>query len=266
MAISINTDFLKSSGDPSPFLERIADAGFSHIHWCHHWNTDFLYVKCEIEQIRMWLKEYGLQLLDLHGSKGIEKDWTSSVEYEREAGVELVKNRIAMTAMLQADVVVMHHPGDSQVDSVRKSLGDLMPYAKERGVRIAIENGNFQMIKQLLSEFDPEFLGFCYDSGHANLDANAFSYLDAMKSRLIAIHLNDNDGKTISQHHVPFMGTVDWTRLVSLIGSSSYRKCLSLELNMNNSGIADETVFLAQALAAGQKLTLMVTNERGGLQ
>jgi len=266
MAISINTDYLKDSGDPSPFLERIADAGFTHIHWCHHWNTDFLYSKSEIRQIRRWLKEYGLQLLDLHGSKGVEKNWASLLEYEREAGLVLIKNRIDMTAMLRADVVVMHHPEDIQLDAFRKSLGDVIPYAKERGVRIAIENGNFQTIKQLLSEFDSEFLGFCYDSGHANLDANAFGYLDALKNRLIAIHLNDNDGMNASLHGLPFSWTVDWKRLTALIARSSYQKCVSMELNMNNSGIMDESVFLAQALAAGQRLASMITNEREGLQ
>jgi sugar phosphate isomerase/epimerase len=260
MEISINTDYQKNSGNPSPILKRIADAGFTHIHWCHHWNTDFIYLTCEIEQIRKLLKEYGLQLLDLHGSKGIEKDWASPKEYEREAGVELVKNRIDMTAMLKADVVVMHHPVDPLFDSLRKSLSDLIRYAKERNVRIAIENGNFQTVKQLLTEFDPDFLGFCYDSGHANIDETAFSHLDAMKNRLIAIHLNDNDGKTSSQHRLPFSGTVDWKRLAFLIARSSYRKCMSLELNMNNSGIMDETAFLAKAFEAGRILSYLVTN------
>jgi sugar phosphate isomerase/epimerase len=261
MELSINTDYLKSSGIPSPYLRRIADAGFTHVHWCHHWNSDFLYSKSEIQQIWMWLKEYDLQLLDLHGSTGVEKNCSSLLEYEREAGVELVKNRIDMTAMLRADVVVMHHPSDIHFESFRKSLGDLIPYAKERGVRIAIENGNFQMIQRLLSEFDPCFLGFCYDSGHANLDENAFSHLEAMKNRLIAIHLNDNNGVNASLHALPFSGTVDWKNLSALIARSSYQKCLNLELNMNNSVIEDEMIFLGSALDAGLKLLRILSNE-----
>jgi sugar phosphate isomerase/epimerase len=154
----------------------------------------------------------------------------------------------------------MHHPVDLSLDSVRKSLSDLIHYAQERNVQIAIENGNFQTVKQLLAEFDPEYLGFCYDSGHANIDETAFSHLDAMKNRLIAIHLNDNDGKISSQHRLPFSGTVDWKRLAFLIARSSYHKCMSLELNMNNSGIMDETAFLAKAFEAGRILSYMVTN------
>lgn len=262
MEISINTDYLRNSGNPSSILKRIADAGFTHVHWCHHWNTDFIYLKSEMEQIRKWLDEYGLQLLDLHGSKGIEKDWASAEEYTREAGVELVRNRIDMTAMLKADVVVMHHPVDLLFDPLRKSLSDLIYYAKDRNVRIAIENGNFQAVKRLLAEFDPEFLGFCYDSGHANLDKKAFGHLDAMKDRLIAIHLNDNDGVNSSLHRLPFSGTVEWMRLSALIASSSYRKCVSMELNMNNSGIMDETMFLTQAFDAGRKLSSIISDYR----
>ena len=262
MEISINTDYLKNSGNPSPFLKRVADAGFTHIHWCHHWNTDFIYLTCEMEQISKWLKEYGLQVLNIHGTTGIERDWTSAEEYEREAGVELVKNRIDMTAVLKADVVVMHHPSDLLLGPLRKSLSDLIHYAKERNVRIAIENGNFQTIKKLLAEFDPEFLGFCYDSGHANLNENAFSHLNAMKNRLIAIHLNDNDGVNSSLHRLPFTGTVDWIRLSALIACSSYRKCVNMELNMNNSGITDETMFLAQAFKVGRKLSSIISNQR----
>ena len=48
MALSITTDYAKDTGDPSPYLKRIADAGFSHIHWCHHWSTDFISPKEKI--------------------------------------------------------------------------------------------------------------------------------------------------------------------------------------------------------------------------
>ncbi len=43
MEISITTDYAENSGCCEPFLRKIAQAGFTHIHWCHHWNGDFLY-------------------------------------------------------------------------------------------------------------------------------------------------------------------------------------------------------------------------------
>ena len=104
MDVAFATNFIASTGSPVFQLEKIAEAGFTHVHWCHHWNTDFLYGKHEIEQCRKWLKDIGLILTDIHGSEGQEKSWYSPVEYQRKAGVELVLNRIQMLDALGAAV------------------------------------------------------------------------------------------------------------------------------------------------------------------
>jgi sugar phosphate isomerase/epimerase len=63
-------------------------------------------------------------LLDLHGSIGPEKNWASQREYERLAGVELVQNRIEMTAQLGGKVIVMHVPNESKnLAGAKKALG-----------------------------------------------------------------------------------------------------------------------------------------------
>ncbi|MCB0150800.1 MAG: TIM barrel protein, partial [Caldilineaceae bacterium] len=168
------------------------------VHWCHQWRSDFLYADSEIEQIGRWLDEYGLKLNDVHGSEGIEKFWYAPEEYARLAGIELVKNRIDFTAKLGGDAVVMHvYPptvrpdlapyNDFLFDQIRRSLDDLQSYAVERGVRIALENlidfaateakvadvtqvgDNAELLARLLAAYPPEFLGLCFDSGHAIL-------------------------------------------------------------------------------------------------
>jgi|TARA_B100002003_G_C13676009_1_gene341928 hypothetical protein len=49
----ISTDFhCDGTGDPSPYLRRIADAGFSHVNWCHEYWTDYLYTQSDIDQVR----------------------------------------------------------------------------------------------------------------------------------------------------------------------------------------------------------------------
>jgi sugar phosphate isomerase/epimerase len=261
MNLSVTTDYARDQGDPSPYLRRIADAGFSHIHWCHHWNTDFLYSRCEVEQIRRWLADFGLTLLDLHASAGREKKWYSSREYEREAGVELVRNRIDMTATLGSDVIVMHIPGEPGCDPLRRSLDELEGFARERGVRIAIENGNFEAIGEVLTQRDPDYVGLCYDSGHGNIDGPGLDGLEALKARLIAIHLHDNDG-TGDQHNLPMTGTVNWDRLTGILAQSAYDKCLNLEVSMTHSGIEDEGEFLAATHDLASRLTGMVDEAR----
>lgn len=276
MSLSITTDYLADKGCPEDDLRRIADCGFTHVHWCHQWNTDFLYDGAEIEAAGRWLRDFGLQLLDLHASNGAEKSWISPREHERRAGVRLVENRIDMTRRLGADAAVMHVPGikgraehPGVMDRLRRSLDELAPYAARRGVRLALENGhdNVATLRELFAAYGPEYLGLCWDSGHGNLAApgvpepRGLDALDLVKDRLLVLHLHDNDG-TRDQHRVPFTGTVDWPRLASLIARSGYRKCVSMESNVHQEENKDPADFLRRARAAGERLSAMIAGER----
>lgn len=286
MLLSITTDFRADQGDPSPFLRAIADVGFTHIHWCHQWNTDFVYHETEIDQIGRWLKEFGLQLADVHGSEGKEKFWYSPLEYARLAGVELVKNRIDFAARLGADAVVMHVYPPTKDPTLAplneliwtqlcKSLDALQPYAMTRGVRIALENlidfrgvaagavtkveaiDNFDLILQVYAHYPSAYIGFCYDSGHAILGHSRMDRLAPLMTRLAVLHLHDNDGQD-DQHRLVFDGAVDWEWAASLIAAAPYTKPMSYEVSMRNAGIADEHVFLQQAYTTGTRFAEMV--------
>ena len=266
--LSMTTDYARSTGDPSSHLRRIAEAGFSHVHWCHQWNTDFLYAPCEVAQIAAWLKEYGLLLLDLHGPVGPEKHWAAAEEYRRLAGVDLVRNRLEMTARLGGEVVIMHAgiaaTPDGSVpawDALRRSLDDLEPYARQLGVRIAFENGDWPLLQAILGSYAPDYLGLCYDSGHGHRDGVGLEQLMSMKDRLISVHLHDNNGKA-DEHKLPFTGTIDWERVVAILSASTYTKCISLESSMRKAGIVGEEAFLAKAYAAGSRLASMLAAAR----
>jgi len=266
--LSMSTDYAKDKGNPEPYLRLIREAGFTHLHWCHHWCTDFLYSDSEIAQIKRWLDELGLAVTDIHGTAGDEKAWMAIEEYRRLAGVELVENRVRMAAELGSDVVIMHIPalGQSapagQWDQTRRSLDALEPPARACGVRIAIENGNFDDIQRLLAVYPADYLGLCYDCGHGNVDKIGLDRLEAgLKDRLISIHLHDNDG-TGDQHKLLFTGTVDWPRLARLIARSPYKKWVNLETLIGNTGITDEKVFLARAYEGGTKFAQMIEKHR----
>ncbi len=265
MELSVTTEYAKDTEDPSPYLRRIADAGFSHIHWCHHWSTDFIYSRWEIDQIEEWLKNYGLRVLDLHATAGQEKNWGSQREYERLAGLELVRNRIAMTSQLGSDVIIMHAPAKSTPALFRRSLDELRRFAQEHHIRIAIENGDLNEIGKILSEYDPGYVGLCYDSGHGNMTGDGLDDLERLKDRLISVHLHDNDG-TKDQHNPLFSGTVDWLRLARIIAGSAYTKCVSMEVTMPNSGIEDEAVFLKHAFETGTQFSQMIDEQREAQQ
>jgi sugar phosphate isomerase/epimerase len=268
--LSETTSYIKDSGSPEPYLRKIAEAGFSHVQWGHQWDTDFLYSKSEIDQIRAWLKEFDLQMLTIHGSAGTEKKWDSPREYERLAGVDLVANRLRMASELGAGVVIMHFerlPASLEEQApywarMRRSLDALEPVARGCGVKLALENYEDEYYlehKTFFAAYSPDFLGFCYDAGHGNLGrGEGFQRLEEVKQRLIAVHLHDNDGKE-DQHRVPFKGTVDWTRLMQLIASSPYRQGIQLEATHRDyPDFRTEDDFLRAAYLAGQRLTALL--------
>ena len=262
MNLSITTDYAKDTGDPSPYLQRIAEAGFTHVHWCHHWNTDFLYSRWEIEQIGRWLAEGGLQLLDLHAPVGPEKNWASPRAYERRAGVELVANRLEMTARLGGSAIVMHIPAEHPCEPLRRSLDELAPLARATGVRIALENGHFAAIRSVLADYPPDYVGLCYDSGHGNVGGDGLAQLETLKERLLVLHLHDNDG-TGDQHNLLYTGTVDWARLADILARSAYARCVSMEVNMKHSGLEDEREFLRRAYETGARLAAQIRASGG---
>lgn len=277
--LAINADYIDSYGNPEPRLRQIADAGFSHVHWCHHFGSDYLYAEDEIDQIDGWLRSYELTVNDLHASSGEKKHYYSDDDDIRLAGLELVKNRIYMANRLGTDVIVLHLPrqpdeADKNVafwEAVHRSMDELLPFARERGVRIAFENllSNHTTLHKVLAAYDPADVGICYDPGHGNMAGDGLDFAEAVKDRLIAFHLNDNDSSA-DQHCLIFSGTVDWDRLAQIIAASAYDKeYMTIEFAMpkepGNIYAGDEAGFLAQAMASGLEFHKMVTDARLGL-
>lgn len=255
MKIALNTDYLASTGDPEKYLNFMAEAGFTHVHWCHQWNTDFLYSPSELSQYKKILKRNGLTLLDIHGSSGQEKCWCSTDEYCRKAGVDLVINRMEMLVELEGEgVLMMHAPycGElasedvkkrilpPQIEAQMRSLDELIPAMDRYNVKIALENlpaDTFEILPQYLNEFPAEWIGVTFDSGHANMISRAgLELIRNVKDRIEALHLHDNDSSG-DQHQPPFYGNIDWANIVKLIRESSYSttgRPLSFELVMRN--------------------------------
>lgn len=49
--LAISTDFMGEQPELEQLhsiLRKIADAGFTHIHWCHEWEGDYIYSSFEM--------------------------------------------------------------------------------------------------------------------------------------------------------------------------------------------------------------------------
>ncbi|MFO8065282.1 MAG: sugar phosphate isomerase/epimerase family protein [Spirochaetia bacterium] len=288
--IAVNTDIDGSDGSPFPSIDMAAEAGFTHLTWGHQFNTDFMYSHAEVRAIARRLSARGMRLTDTHGSSGIEKCWYSSVEYERLAGVELIRNRIDMTAALGGDAVVLHPmvTGPDELDESRKqgtqSLKELEHYAVNAGVVLALENivrsertgrrddGRqcFETIEYFFDRFSPEFVGFCWDTGHCLITgAGAMERAAGLaRERLRVLHLNDNPGDW-DQHSPPLTWKPDgWDAVAEAIADSPYpqSKPFVFEIDARNNG-GNPRAFLQQVhekALAFDELYTRVLHKRGG--
>jgi len=171
-------------------------------------------------------KERGISLPLCHLSFYMPdpKDSALMAEFQKE-----LMRGIDMAALMGIERAVTHpialHSKDvSYGDWVRANIAFLTPvveYAREKGVRILIENmpsekeapdnhlyGSCALNVSSLA--DKLSCGVCWDTGHANISGYKQSeQLKVVGERLCALHIHDNDGVRDS-HKLPFDGVVDW--------------------------------------------------------
>ena len=270
--LDLTSDYITDEGTPEPYLQPLAAAGFSHLHWCHEWGSDYLYSDDEIRMAKELLHENALSLVDLRASAGKEKDWTSGNGDVRRAGVELVKNRMRMTARLGGEVIILHLSAEPQDGSardvfwsqLRKSLDELESYSRDQLVRIALENlldDNYATLETVFKQYSPDSIGMCYDSGHGQIVKGGLDFLERTQERLISLHLNDNDSKS-DLHKLPFSGHVEWRRLTKLIASSGYDGPITLESTIEHTGFKEADSFIQQASLKANILASMIKAHR----
>lgn len=136
-----------------------------------------------------------------------------------------------------------------------KFIDSIAPYAKEMGITICIENlydgigGHIvegpccnvrkavQRIDAFNEKYGAEVLGFCFDTGHANLvGVDMESFITTLGSRLKVLHIHDNDGIS-DLHQIPYTFTktrenlpsTDWGGFVSGLKKIQYNGVLSFE-------------------------------------
>ena len=192
----------------------------------------------------------GLTFVDSHAPFGPMRDLVCPVKEARPQ--MLLRHKLAL--QIAADMGVrtiavhtgneLHYPDcDLEVmyDFMKRSLEELLPFAERLGITICLENIWYQIntperLLGIKKEFPSEALGFCYDSGHANLidkgrnfpDSPMYAIwkdippqfddriLEKMLPYVVNCHLHDNDALA-DQHRNPGRGIIDWKHTVGLL-------------------------------------------------
>jgi FMN phosphatase YigB (HAD superfamily)/sugar phosphate isomerase/epimerase len=194
-------------------------------------------------------------------------------EKRRAVGVEAIKRSIDLAERLDAHVVVIHSGmvvtdntmekqmralyksgkrdteeylklltriarersaiAASHVESVKRSLGELLMYARPLKIRLGLENRYHYFdiplqdeMAELLGLAGPDELGFICDIGHAQaLDRLGLQplvgWLERFSSRIIGTHLHDVIG--IDDHNPPGKGEVDFEQFARYLPAAAFR-------------------------------------------
>jgi sugar phosphate isomerase/epimerase len=117
--------------------------------------------------------------------------------------------------------------------AVKKSLIELLDYAKGKGICLGLENRFHYMelpspdeLSEFLALAEPEHLGFLYDAGHAQALSRLRFYpheawLERFASRIVGTHLHDVVG--IQDHRVPGQGEVDFNMVAEYLHKAAFR-------------------------------------------
>jgi sugar phosphate isomerase/epimerase len=117
-----------------------------------------------------------------------------------------------------------------------ETLAELLPYAREHGVGLMIENlpGDFNSARELAELLDPlPELGLHLDIGHANLmvgHSTVDELVQAYGPRLRHVHLHDNKGGAADLHLPLGTGTVDVRGAVRQLQRLGYDGTITLEV------------------------------------
>lgn len=230
-------------------LQGIAQAGIHGVEiFCA--SSHFTYRSIEaLRELAGALEETGLTLHSLHSpternsspgrESGIPISISETERVRRVDAVDEVKRAIDVAETVPFRYLVQHlgtgrqEADPRRYDAAFSSLEHLSLFAKQRGVTIAVENtpnelGSPASLVQFVKETRLD-LKFCFDIGHAHLDAGVAEGFELMRGRIATTHIHDNHGEK-DEHLLPYSGTIDWDAALTGFASAPEPLPLVLEL------------------------------------
>lgn len=232
-------------------LQGIASAGIKKVEiFCA--STHFRYRDPQpVKELASALSDNQIELHSLHapternsiGSResGQSISISDPERIRRQDAVDEVKRALEVAERIPLKFLIQHMGSSRQaadsrnIDAAFSSLEHLVVFAKQRGVTIAVENtpnelGAPASLVQFVKETRLD-LRFCFDIGHAHLDAGVGESFELMRSRVATTHIHDNHGEK-DEHLLPYGGTIDWD--AAFAGFAAAPEPLSLVLELKD--------------------------------
>ena len=208
----------------------------------------------EIERLKEISKECGITCHQAHAPMPSSSSNPDSGDYDTKVFGRIV-NSLEIAAMLGAKQIVIHPKQHLPYFSNKKALAEinyefyqsLLPYAKQYGIRIAVENmfkrdGNRggviidsvcsdpKEFCEYLDALDPKWFVACLDVGHTAIVGRSVpEMIRALgHNRLHALHLQDND-LVDDRHTMPLLQKLPWDEIIKALADIEYDGYMTLE-------------------------------------
>ncbi len=172
-----------------------------------------------------------------------------------------MKRAIECTAIAGGKICVIHPDNYASPEKNAEMYHELLPFAKECGVKIATENmwcwdkekgqasvaacsHHDDFLAHIKAVNDPDFVA-CLDLGHAEmrgLDTSAEKMILTLGEHLQALHIHDND-LCHDSHQIPFSMKMDFDVIVRALKQINYQGYFTLEADYYLSAFTADNVF-----------------------
>lgn len=187
------------------------------------------------------------------------------------------KRAIECTAEAGGKICIIHPENNKSAQENAEMYFELLPFAKEHGVKIATENmwnwddskdessfaacSTSESFVEHIDVVNDEFFVACLDIGHAEMrgsGSGAAEMIRALGSRLQALHIHDND-KWHDSHQIPFSMSIDFNAVVRALQDIDYQGYFTLEADRYLHDFNEENVFegIKNLAASAKKLADM---------
>ena len=159
----------------------------------------------------------------------------------------MMKRAIECTAEAGGKICIIHPDNDKGAEENAEMYMELLPFAKNCGVKIAAENmwcwdkekdeacfaacSTPESFNAHLDAVNDDYLVACLDIGHAEmrgLNTSAVEMIKALGKRLRALHIHDND-RWHDSHQIPFSMEIDFEKVVAALREIKYKEYFTLE-------------------------------------
>ena len=157
------------------------------------------------------------------------------------------KRAIECTAEAGGEICVIHPDNNKSAEENAEMYWELLPFAKEHGVKIATENmwnwdskkdesafaacATGEDFKKHIEVVKDDYLVACLDLGHAEMRGSgngAVRMIKTLGHHLQALHIHDND-RWHDSHQIPFSMDMDWEAIVKALKEVDYKGYFTLE-------------------------------------